>query len=81
MRECFAIASRGFLPPWVSLLREQGMKDTLVVLGGIVPQEDIPKLKEQGIAEIFLPGQRRALLPLKRKFPEFRNRRELQTAL
>jgi len=28
----------------------------LVVLGGIVPQEDIVKLKEQGVAEIFLPG-------------------------
>jgi len=43
-------------PRIVSLLREQGMKDTLVVLGGIVPQEDIAKLKEQGVAEIFLPG-------------------------
>ena len=43
-------------PRIVSLLREQGMKDTLVVLGGIVPQEDIPKLKQQGVAEIFLPG-------------------------
>ncbi len=43
-------------PRIVSLLREQGMADTLVVLGGIVPQEDIPKLKEQGVAEIFLPG-------------------------
>src|SRR5689334_2319386 len=43
-------------PRIVSLLREQGMNETLVVLGGIVPQEDIPKLKEQGVAEIFLPG-------------------------
>ena len=43
-------------PRIVSLLREQGMKDTLVVLGGIVPQEDIPKLKAQGVAEIFPPG-------------------------
>ncbi|HZV59501.1 MAG TPA: hypothetical protein VFF42_04120 [Candidatus Eremiobacteraceae bacterium] len=32
------------------------MKDTLVILGGIVPQEDIAKLKEQGVAEIFLHG-------------------------
>jgi methylmalonyl-CoA mutase C-terminal domain/subunit len=32
------------------------MNETLVILGGIVPQEDIPKLKEQGVAEIFLPG-------------------------
>src|SRR5437763_11802465 len=43
-------------PRIVSLLREQGMNDCLVVLGGIVPQDDIPKLKEQGVAEIFLPG-------------------------
>jgi methylmalonyl-CoA mutase C-terminal domain/subunit len=43
-------------PRIVSLLREQGMNDTLVILGGIVPQEDIPKLKQQGIAEVFLPG-------------------------
>src|SRR2546429_115385 len=43
-------------PRIVSLLREQGMKDTLVILGGIVPQEDIAKLKEEGVAEIFLPG-------------------------
>lgn len=43
-------------PRIVSLLRDQGMKDTLVILGGIVPQEDIPKLKAQGVAEIFLPG-------------------------
>jgi methylmalonyl-CoA mutase, C-terminal domain len=32
------------------------MKETLVILGGIVPQEDIPKLKAQGVAEIFPPG-------------------------
>jgi methylmalonyl-CoA mutase C-terminal domain/subunit len=40
----------------VELLREQGMDDCLVLLGGIVPKEDIPKLKADGIAEIFLPG-------------------------
>ena len=43
-------------PRIVQLLREQGMDDCLVLLGGIVPQEDIPKLKSQGVAEIFLPG-------------------------
>ena len=43
-------------PRIVSLLRGQGMTDCLVVLGGIVPQEDISKLKAQGVAEIFLPG-------------------------
>src|SRR5438046_2903065 len=43
-------------PRILALLREQGMKDTLLILGGIVPQEDIPKLKQQGVAEVFLPG-------------------------
>src|SRR5437773_2120421 len=43
-------------PRIVALLREQGMKDCLVVLGGIVPQEDIAKLKAEGVAEVFLPG-------------------------
>jgi len=43
-------------PRIVSLLRENGMDDCLVLVGGIVPQEDIPKLKAQGVAEVFLPG-------------------------
>jgi methylmalonyl-CoA mutase C-terminal domain/subunit len=43
-------------PRIVDLLRENGMDDTLVLVGGIVPQEDIPVLKAKGIAEVFLPG-------------------------
>lgn len=43
-------------PRIVSLLHEQGMNDTLVIVGGIVPQDDIAKLKQQGVAEIFVPG-------------------------
>lgn len=43
-------------PRIVDLMRENGMDDTLVLVGGIVPQEDIPKLKEKGVSEIFLPG-------------------------
>jgi methylmalonyl-CoA mutase C-terminal domain/subunit len=43
-------------PRIVSLLREQGMDDCLIVVGGIVPQEDITRLKEQGISAVFLPG-------------------------
>ena len=43
-------------PRIVKLLREQGMDDCMVLVGGIVPQEDIPRLKEQGVAEVFLPG-------------------------
>jgi methylmalonyl-CoA mutase C-terminal domain/subunit len=43
-------------PRIVNLLHENGLDDTLVLVGGIVPQEDIPSLKAKGIAEVFLPG-------------------------
>ena len=43
-------------PRIVSLLRENGMDDTLVLVGGIVPQEDINDLKQKGVSEVFLPG-------------------------
>ncbi len=43
-------------PRIVELLRERGMNDCLVLVGGIVPKEDIVRLKEQGVAEVFLPG-------------------------
>jgi len=43
-------------PRIVNLLRENGMDDTLVLVGGIVPEEDIPALKEKGVSEVFLPG-------------------------
>jgi len=40
----------------VRLLREKGADNITVIGGGIIPEEDIPKLKEAGIREIFLPG-------------------------
>lgn len=43
-------------PRIVNLLRENGMDDTLVLVGGIVPQEDITELKKIGVSEVFLPG-------------------------
>ncbi len=43
-------------PEVVSLLREKGIKDTTVILGGTIPPGDIPSLKDAGIAEIFGPG-------------------------
>ena len=43
-------------PRIVNLLRENGMDDTLVLVGGIVPQEDVQTLKATGVAEVFLPG-------------------------
>ena len=43
-------------PRIMELLRERGMDDVLVVVGGIIPDVDIPKLNEIGITGIFLPG-------------------------
>jgi methylmalonyl-CoA mutase, C-terminal domain len=37
-------------------LRESGVEDILVVVGGTIPREDVIALKEQGVAEIFTPG-------------------------
>jgi len=43
-------------PRVMELLRQQGLDDVLVVIGGIIPDVDIPKLREIGISGIFLPG-------------------------
>ena len=43
-------------PRVMELLREQDMHDVLVVVGGIIPDVDIPKLNAMGITGIFLPG-------------------------
>lgn len=43
-------------PRIVQLLRDAGMDDTLVLVGGIVPQEDVLTLKQKGVSEVFLPG-------------------------
>ena len=43
-------------PRIMELLREKGVNDVLVIGGGIIQDEDIPSLKEIGIAEIFGPG-------------------------
>jgi methylmalonyl-CoA mutase cobalamin-binding domain/chain len=37
-------------------LRENGVDDVLVVVGGTIPREDVEELKKQGVAEIFTPG-------------------------
>ncbi len=44
------------LPRICELLRVEGMEDVLVTAGGIIPAEDIPALKEAGVAEVFGPG-------------------------
>jgi len=40
----------------MTLLRAQGLDDVLVVVGGIIPDVDIPKLKDLGVKGVFLPG-------------------------
>jgi methylmalonyl-CoA mutase C-terminal domain/subunit len=40
----------------MDLLREKGLDDVLVVIGGIIPDVDIPKLRDAGVKGIFLPG-------------------------
>ncbi|HVI18356.1 MAG: cobalamin B12-binding domain-containing protein [Gaiellales bacterium] len=44
------------VPRIMELLRDQGADDVLVVLGGTIPADDIPVLKEQGVAEVYTPG-------------------------
>ena len=43
-------------PRVMALLQEKGLNDVLVVVGGIIPDVDIPKLGEIGVRGIFLPG-------------------------
>jgi methylmalonyl-CoA mutase C-terminal domain/subunit len=44
------------VPKVVELLREQGVDDVLITVGGTIPAEDAPELKTLGIAEVFTPG-------------------------
>ncbi|MBA3430279.1 MAG: cobalamin B12-binding domain-containing protein [Actinobacteria bacterium] len=53
---CLSGAHMTLFPKVVSLLREGGAGDILVFGGGIIPESDIPALKEAGISEIFTPG-------------------------
>ncbi|MBI3327420.1 MAG: cobalamin B12-binding domain-containing protein [Nitrospinae bacterium] len=53
---CLSGAHMHLFPRVVELLREQGADNILVLGGGIIPKDDIPKLKERGVAEVFGPG-------------------------
>ncbi|HVF52001.1 MAG TPA: cobalamin B12-binding domain-containing protein [Actinomycetota bacterium] len=53
---CLSGAHMTLYPKVVELLAEQGGSEIKVFGGGIIPESDIPKLKEAGIAEIFTPG-------------------------
>ena len=43
-------------PKILALMKEKGMDDVLVTGGGIIPAEDMKRLKEQGVGELFPPG-------------------------
>ena len=43
-------------PKLMALLREQQLDDVLVVIGGIIPDVDVPRLKAMGVKGVFLPG-------------------------
>jgi len=49
-------AHNHLLPKIVRLLKESEADDMLVICGGIIPEEDIPGLKESGVSEVFTPG-------------------------
>jgi methylmalonyl-CoA mutase C-terminal domain/subunit len=49
-------AHNQLVPEVVRALRSAGKEDALVLVGGIIPEEDIPFLKAQGVAEVFGPG-------------------------
>jgi len=45
-------------PRVVELARQEGLDDVIIFGGGIIPDEDIPRLKERGVTEVFTPGAR-----------------------
>jgi len=40
----------------MALMEEKGIKDKVVFVGGLIPKEEIPKLKEMGVKEVFVSG-------------------------
>ena len=49
-------AHNAIIPRIAALMREQRAEDILIVLGGTIPEEDIPKMKQSGVSAIFGPG-------------------------
>jgi methylmalonyl-CoA mutase C-terminal domain/subunit len=49
-------AHKALFPRIMELLKQKGLTDVMVFAGGIIPEEDIPELKKQGIKGIFGPG-------------------------
>jgi methylmalonyl-CoA mutase, C-terminal domain len=51
-------ASYSQIEKMMSLLKENNMDNVLVILGGVIPLADIPKLKAMGVDEVFPPGSK-----------------------
>lgn len=49
-------AHNTLVPQLLDLLKQKGMDDVAVLLGGTIPEADIPGLRAAGVAGIFLPG-------------------------
>jgi len=49
-------AHKTLFPKIMQRVKEKGLEDVMVFAGGIIPEEDIPEIKELGIREIFGPG-------------------------
>jgi methylmalonyl-CoA mutase C-terminal domain/subunit len=49
-------AHMALVPKVIALLRDQGQTDVPVLLGGIIPDQDVPALREIGVASVFGPG-------------------------
>ncbi len=49
-------AHMALVPKIMRLLKERGMEDVLVLVGGIIPDEDVPKLQAVGVRGVFGPG-------------------------
>jgi methylmalonyl-CoA mutase C-terminal domain/subunit len=51
-------AHKALFPRIMTLLKKQGLSDVMVFAGGIIPEEDVSKMKKLGVKEIFGPGTR-----------------------
>jgi methylmalonyl-CoA mutase C-terminal domain/subunit len=49
-------AHNSIAPNLMDLVRQKGLDDVLVLIGGIIPDVDVPRLKALGIKGVFLPG-------------------------
>ncbi len=49
-------AHNALVPEIIDGLKKEGLNDALLVVGGIIPNEDIPELKKQGVHMVFTPG-------------------------